>query len=77
MATFAGIDVLIGQMAHLALLIGLVLTFKWELVGSLTILASALVFFGIADGVDFFLITALPAFIFLTLWAQRQRPQPK
>jgi hypothetical protein len=57
--------------AHLILLAGLALAWKWELAGSILILASALAFFAPVAGRKFplfFAATALPAALFLYCW---------
>jgi hypothetical protein len=49
------------QMAHLALLLGLLATFRWDLAGSLAVILSALAFFPFAAG------RKAPLFIFGTV----------
>lgn len=59
------------QIAHLALLIGLLMALKWELTGSLVVIVSALAFFLPTAGNRFlplFLITILPTVMFFFTW---------
>lgn len=59
------------QFFHLSLLIGFMLALKWELIGSVTIIASAALFFSQTGGQRFlplFLVTIIPAVLFLLSW---------
>ena len=60
--------VIVLQLVHLAMLAGLVLAWKWELIGSILVIASALAFFSQTAGGSFLLfssITSLPAILWL------------
>jgi hypothetical protein len=61
---------------HALLLIGLILTLRWELAGSLIVLAAGGAFFFVVAGKSaplFFGVTALPALLSLWCWRHRLR----
>jgi hypothetical protein len=61
---------------HALLLVGLALTLRWELAGSLIVLAASGAFFFAVGGRSaplFFSITALPALLSLWCWWHRRR----
>lgn len=61
---------------HALLLVGLVLTLRWELAGSLIVLVAGDVFFFAVAGKSallFFGVTALPALLSLWCWWHRHR----
>lgn len=61
---------------HALLLVGLVLTLRWELAGSLIVLAAGGAFFFAVAGKSallFFGVTALPALLSLWCWWQRRK----
>jgi len=67
------------QCMHLALLVGYVLAFRWELTGSMVIIGSAAVFFGMigtTGALTLFLVSVAPGALFLFTWwkSREQRP---
>jgi hypothetical protein len=70
------VGVISVQFAHLVLLIGLAMAWKWELLGSILILVSSLVFFSQTAGKNFplfFAVTSLPAVLWLFCYLQSKR----
>jgi hypothetical protein len=63
------------QFLHLAILVGLAVAWKWELAGSLVVIASSIAFFWQAAGPSFLLFTAvtcIPAVLWLCCyWCTR------
>jgi hypothetical protein len=60
--------VIVLQLVHLTLLAGLVIAWRWELIGSIIALASSIAFFSQTAGTNFLLfssITSLPAALWL------------
>jgi hypothetical protein len=60
--------VIVLQLVHLAMLVGFVLAWKWELVGSVMVIASSVAFFSQTAGGNFLLfssITSIPALLWL------------
>jgi hypothetical protein len=56
-----------GQLLHLLVLAGLIIGFKWELVGGLLVIAASVLFF--SDKAPLFIpITILPAVLYLYCW---------
>jgi hypothetical protein len=58
--------VIVLQFVHLVMLVGLVVGWKWELIGSIVVIASAVTFFSQAARANFLLftsITSLPALL--------------
>ncbi len=65
----------LGQVAHLLILLGLLALWRWEVAGSVLVVAAALVFFADKAGANFplfFGVTALPA-VLLLVCARRRR----
>ena len=63
--------VILLSLAHLALVVGFALAWRWELAGGVLILGAGLVFFAGAAGRYFpqlFVPTAIPALLFLYCW---------
>lgn len=61
---------------HLTLLIGYILSFKWEKTGSAMFTLSAVFFFSFAAGVNaipFIIVSAFPALLFAYCWMNEQR----
>jgi len=66
-------SVWIGQLLHLAMLVGLVVVLRWPIPGFVLLATSALVFFGMHAGSRFpwlFGITILPALLVVLCWWQ-------
>jgi hypothetical protein len=64
------------QVAHLALLAGLVIGWRWELAGGIVTLVSAIVFFGYTAGpraITFIAVTSAPAVIWIALGLRARR----
>jgi hypothetical protein len=68
--------VILLQLVHLVMLVGFVLAWKWELVGSVIVVASSVAFFSQTAGENFLLfssITSMPAVLWLYChWRTRQ-----
>lgn len=63
--------VLLIQLAHLVLLVGLAIAWRWELAGSVLIILGALAFFSQAAGRNFplfFGVTIIPAILYAFCW---------
>jgi len=71
------IKVIVLQLLHLTMLAGLLLAWRWELIGSLLVIVSALAFFSQVAGGNFVLfssITSIPAVLWLyCYWRDRLR----
>jgi hypothetical protein len=72
----------LGQGLHLLMLVGLVALWRWELAGSLMVIAAAFAFFVDKAGANFplfFGVTVIPALLVLGAWwlewKRRQRTQ--
>ncbi len=64
-------EVWLLQLVHLLMLIGLLVALKWKKIGSGMIIGSALIFFSQTAGqyfLPFFLVTIIPAVLFLISW---------
>ena len=60
--------VIVLQLVHLAMLVGLILAWKWELIGSILVIASSFVFFSQTAGGNcllFSLVTSVPAILWV------------
>lgn len=67
------------QGVHLLMLIGFLVTLKWEAAGSVLIVVSSLIFLSQTAGERFlplFAITIVPALLFLTCWWKSRRREP-
>lgn len=75
--TFPPPSVWFIQSIHLAFLLGYLIALKWEVTGSFIIIIGSAIFFAVTAGgnfVPFFLITIIPALIYLFCWWQSKSP---
>jgi len=70
------IQIWLAQVSHLFLLIGYLISVKWERLGSVFIVVNAVLFFGFAAGVNaipFIIVSVFPVLIYAFCWKKEQR----
>ena len=65
------VQIWFAQVSHFFLLIGYLLTLKWERIGSVFIVVNAVLFFGFAAGVNsipFVIVSVFPVMLYAFCW---------
>ena len=68
-------EVVVMQLFHLIILVGFIIAFKWELIGSIFIISGAVVFLGrIGNTVAYLLLAAciITSVLYLIVWWQQR-----
>jgi hypothetical protein len=70
------VHIWLAQISHFLLLIGYLITLKWERIGSVFVVVNALLFFGFAAGVNavpFIIVSSFPVMLFAFCWMKEKK----